>query len=567
MRNVLTVRRAAEWLRDRSRLVLLLAAALVIFSTGISWGLPQAINEETVQPWALDTIAPIAPLNEAYYRFTRSGNDYVVYPLFHYMVLSAAYAPYVGWQLLSGAIESPASGYPYGVSNVAGFTQDLTLLARVVSLFMALGIVLVIFDIVRIAVDERAAYWAALSCLLIAPLGFYAKTSNLDVPYAFWTCLALWRAVHILRGPATRDFVLLGIFAALAVATKDQAYGFFLLVPFLLAVRLSWDRENRRIRASDCFLSLFERRMLYGGAAAVVTYALANNLFFGGWDGWIRHMSYGGELYDYRSSTEANFYSPLAQAGLLWRSTLLTFEALGPVGVSLSLYGSWVAIKSRNLALILLLLCAVTYYVAVVAVFNLVFSRYLLVCFILATPFVGLAIARLLQTTGPLRPAAIGLVVVSFLCQLVLVANLALTLTRDSREAMGDWISGNVPEGSVIESQVRQRMLPHIPEGITVSVAGNSGDPITMLSIPEELTPAALASRDPDYVLILEGLGVTGDPAVWTEPSMRAYYAALLDGSLDYVPVATFATPHFLPFGQIPGTRPTSILLKKVAAD
>ena len=106
-------------------------------------------------------------------------------------------------------------------------------------------------------------------------------------------------------------------------------------------------------------------------------------------------------------------------------------------------------------------------------------------------------------------------------------------------------------------------MLPHISADYRVSVAGNSFNTITMSEIEEDLTPEALASRNPDYILILEGLGVTGDPAGWDTPQLRSYYQALTDGQLGYGKVAEFTTPHFIPFRQIPGTRPRSILLAR----
>jgi len=526
--------------------------------------LPHAVNPETVQPWALDTIAPIAPLNEAYYGFTRSGNEYVVYPLLHYVVLSAAYAPYVGVQILTGALVEPSSTFPYGLQDAVRFCQDLTILARLVSLAMALGIVALVHAITFKVAGRTAAFWAALSCTMIAPLSYYAKTSNLDVPYAFWVCLAIWRFLHVLEEQKYRDYILLGVFAALAVATKDQAYGFFILIPFVLSYALAKSKHpGNPVSIPRWAAGFVSPPMLMAGAAAIVAYAAANNLFFGGLEGLVRHLSYGGEIYDYRQDTEASFYSLTSQIQLFGHSGLILVQTLGPLSLVVSAAGIVFASRERNWKLLSLLAFVTSYYIFVIAVFNLVYARYLLVPAVLLTPFFGVAVTRLAGASGRLRTGSVLLVAVALLSQLALIVNLNLTLLADSRVAMADWIHSNVERGSVIESQVRERMLPHISSDYQVAVAGNSGDSITMLVVQEDLTSTALAARNPDYVLILADLGVTGDPAGWDTPSLVTYYQNLVDGRFGYEKVAEFETPHFIPFRQIPGTRPTSILLAR----
>lgn len=552
------------WLgKERFRLALLIAVALSAFVTGINWGLPQATNPETVQPWALDTIAPIAPLNEAYYRFTRSGNEYVVYPLLHYVVLSAAYLPYMAVAYLSGDLSDPSSTFPYGIRDVARFCQDLTLLARLVSLLMALGIVLIIYVVTRDLAGQRAAFWSALCCSLIAPLSYYAKTSNLDVPYSFWVCLAIWRYVRILDAQRIRDYVLLGMFAALAVATKDQAYGFFLLTPFVLAYSRARRETAGRISTMVYVRAFVSPPMLFAGVTAIVVYAAANNVFMGGFDGLLRHFARGGNVFDYRQETDVAFYSLAEQARLLGRTAVLLAQMLGPLTLALSCAGILMAWRQRNLVLLSLLVFSVSYYLFVIVVFDIVFSRYLLVSTALLAPFFGVAVTQLLEPCRRWRPVMAAIITIALLSQAALVLNLNLTLVADSRYAMANWIRSNVAPGAVIEAQVRQRMLPYISTDYEVRVAGNSGDAITMQAIESELTETALVTRNPDYILILQGLGVTGDPTGWDTPGLRAYYRGLSDGSFGYKQVARFDTPHFLPFRQIPGTRPTSILLAR----
>src|SRR5438094_344792 len=76
--------------------------------------------------------------------------------------------------------------------------------------------------------------------LLSSPVTvYYAHTTNLDIPYLCWTTAGLWLAVRVVRGDAAvRTHVLLGAAAALAIATKDQAYACFALLP----VPILWRR-------------------------------------------------------------------------------------------------------------------------------------------------------------------------------------------------------------------------------------------------------------------------------------------------------------------------------------
>src|SRR5262245_36823846 len=101
---------------ERHRLTLLAALLLLTLANclvSIRWGLPDGASPESTAPWAVDTIAPMGPLNEAYHRFDRSGEEAVIYPVFHFVVLATADAPYIVACLLTGKLQHPTSSYPY----------------------------------------------------------------------------------------------------------------------------------------------------------------------------------------------------------------------------------------------------------------------------------------------------------------------------------------------------------------------------------------------------------------------------------------------------------------------
>jgi hypothetical protein len=210
-----------------------------------------------------------------------------------------------------------------------------------------------------------------------------------------------------------------------------------------------------------------------------------------------------------------------------------------------------------------LLALPTSYYLFVIAVFSIVFSRYLLVPLILLTPFAGVAISRMLSLQGARLTLAMVVVATAFATQIALVANLNLTLIGDSRYAMARWIENNVIPGSTIETYVRQRLLPHVSEDHQIVVVGNSSGAFNRLEVPEELTARGLADRQPDYVLVLRDIGVTGDPDEWVGDSLQRYYSELVGGKLGYHVVAEIRTPRLFPFRQIPGTGPTALMLAR----
>ena len=103
------------------------------------------------------------------------------------------------------------------------------------------------------AFGRRAGLIAAAIVALAAPFVYYAKTANVDVPYLFWWALSMVFYLRLLETGRTRDYVAFAAAATLSVCTKDQAYGLYLLAPFVIVERI-W-RENgapacRRVRGA-----------------------------------------------------------------------------------------------------------------------------------------------------------------------------------------------------------------------------------------------------------------------------------------------------------------------------
>jgi hypothetical protein len=548
--------------RENRPLLAILIIAFAIYITGLNWGLPQAANAASVNPWALDTVAPVAPLNEAYHKFTRSGNEWVTYPLFHYIVIDTFYTPYLAFQYLTGNFENPSSSFPYGIKDPKSFLQDLTIIARLISLAMAIGIIIIFFKITRELFSRETALWTALFVMLIAPISYYAKTSNLDVPYLFWVSLSVWQYVLLVKYYRLRHFVLFGIFGALAIATKDQAYGFYVLIPLAIIYVVYTKHkveDNNRYGYLKATVSL---PVIYTGLATIITYVLANNLLFGGLDGFLRHMDLGSKLYENRFTIHGNPHSLANQLKLWYESGLIIVQSIGIALPVLSLIGIYLAFKRRLWLALSILIFSISYYLFVIAAWNGVFSRYLLMPLLLLMPFAGYACTRLLEMKKSLRSIGQILIAVSIVWQALLIFDLNYSLLHDSRYSIANWVKQNIPAGATIETQVDQTYLPHLIADYDIQVVGNADTEISAEVDPKLLNAEALSKRRPPYILILKGLGITGDPDTTKDiPALQNYYEALLAGKLGYQVVARFSTPHIIPYRQIPGTRPESILL------
>lgn len=525
------------------------------------WGLPDGATVETSSVWAVDTIAPLGPLNEAYHRFSREGIENVIYPLFHYVVLAGVYAPYIGLALATGRLENPSSEFPFGAAEPGEFFAHLTLLANLVSALMAAGCVLGVYLIARELFDRRTALWSALLAALVPPLAYYGSTSNLDVPYLFWMLLAFWQLIRAALHQRLPSYLLCGVFASLAVSTKDQAAGFFvlfpLIVPWLILVGI-----RRLVPRSALRAVLRDRRLWVAGGAALVTFALANNLLFG-LEGYARHLQFADEFY--AANLTADAPGLLArQPGLLVHSSLLVAQMVGAPVLLLAAAGVWIVMRARRWLPLLLVICSAGYYLSMIAP-TVAHSRYLLGVVLLLMPLAGNAVVSALGAPRPTwRAIGLAIAAAALLWQSVLLVNLHLTLARDSRLAMEQWVRQNVPPGATIESSTQARYLPRLSDAYRYSIVGNSFSATRYNLLSTDLTLEALRVRAPDYVLVLSDSWLSGDPTRVEEPQIRAYYDALLAGQASYDVVARFETPSWLPYRQITaGTQPTSILLRR----
>lgn len=200
----------------------------------IGWDLPGAYG------WENDGIAPRDFFAGIAINLTPGQGHR--YPMFHNLLVGLLSLPI----LLPAALRAEDWSLPALMDQILTVPTmtGVSLVAKLVAIVMACVSVLVIARIARRTVSARAGRWAAIWAATCLSFAYYGRVSNLDGPYLMWTALAIERLLSVAETRKTRDYVIFGVLAGAAVATKDQAYA-GLVLPGLLYVLLLPLRGDR----------------------------------------------------------------------------------------------------------------------------------------------------------------------------------------------------------------------------------------------------------------------------------------------------------------------------------
>lgn len=544
------------------RCVLLGAIAVILFLVGSTWGIPFATSEITDRGWDVDGVAGMSVLAEFHNLLIRPKPDwYTAYPLFHYLVLGALYAPYLGYLRLSGGFGAPTDDYPYGFEDPIATLAILTMIARAVTVLMAGGIVITAYLIAKTLWDRAAATWAALVVLLAGSMAFYARTSNLDVPALFWTALGVLAVVRILtHGLTRRRAILLGVTAALAVATKDQTYG--ALVPGLvfLALAVSWRTGRAEGRPG---VKLAWGHLLVMTLVGAAVYAVANGIVFSP-SRFVRHLEFvtGFErsFFNLQHPSTLTILRPATVSGyamLFWDILLATAASIGPLLLIAGLIGIPIAWRNRPASRLLVWMMLGFVVLSLFPIRHMQYRYALFPGFVLAL-FAGYAISWAWTRGGPRRMLAGLVVTVGLGWQVLTGIDLTYQMLFDARYRAGDWLAAAADPGDRLGYFGARHQLPSVPAGVV---------PIEMMTDSSAVERVARGAGGVRFIVVAPDY--FGDPS--RERSLflpEAIYRQLKDGTLGYERAAMFTTPSFLrrPLPYLPYVNPTVQLFEWTAA-
>lgn len=510
LRGRLWLQREQVW----STLRWILTGSLILNAVGIWWGLPGG-------SWAPDEVSPAAVMGGAASLFAHGWFDR--YPPFHFYVLTAAFSPLLLLERL-GRIDLSAST-PFAV---------LTLVGRLVSLAAGVGTLLAIYSCGARTFGQRAGIFATAVFAVVTPFVYYAKTANLDVPYLFWFAVSLVFYLRVLEHLRLADVIGFAASATIAVCTKDQAYGLYLLTPFAIVYHI-W-RANRDAGVQRPLTrALFDARLGWAAVIAMVLFVAGHNLPFNV-SGFAEHVRYitGGGSESYRE-----FEPTLAGRLALLRLTVeLVRVSWGWPMFLVCVAGFVLAVAapgSRRFAL-WLALPVVSYYAGFVNVVLYNYDRFMLpVCLVLSL-FGGLALDRATASGRgqPLRLAAAAAVLA---CTMLYAATVDLVMLRDSRYRVEQWLAARVGPHDVVAFVFPLQYYPRLERFTHIEIT----------SIPQ------LKADQPAYYVLNADYG-SSEPA---GSEIGRLIAGLQNGQLGYQRVLRFREPS--PWPWLPG-RPRDVV-------
>ncbi len=376
---------------------IVVVAAAVLHGAGLSWGMPASDG------WDVDGVAPRDVLPGLAETFT-PGHFYT-YPPLHLAILAALTLPVtIAAIARAGSLSVPAV-LPVILDPL--YMTAIAMVARAVAVLMSLGIVVSVAAIARELAPaprkDAAATWTAAFAAAGGSFTYYSHVTNLDVPYLFWSFLAVLLFVRAIARGRPRLLRSAAVCAALGIATKDQAYAVFLVsVPLVVG---AWLAAEHKARAAIAKEALFAAGLAVA-IVLVVDGAVANPSGFRARLGFLS----GSASQDYATySRDAAgrwlAFVDTARALKVHYPPLLA-SAIVLIGMATALLGARRAGRREAIAAVVPLAVAASFTVAFNMVARRVEERFTLPQALAFAAYGGLGLERLSAAFGSRRAAA-----------------------------------------------------------------------------------------------------------------------------------------------------------------
>ena len=528
--------------------VLSVALVLVLFTPGIWWGLPFIDGRVPERGWAFDDEMPLGALTEARQVFVRGGERNYGYPLFYYFASAAAYTPYMGYLFATGQFSHPTDVFPFGLTDATRRLRVMSLMSKALTLLFAMAVLAGAYHAARLTWNERAGIFAAILVALLYPLGYYARTGNVDVPMLGLSAIGLAAYCAIVRdGITTRRALTLGVAAGLAAATKEPALGLFAAVPLVMfavprpgGTAFPW--RTWGIAALAGFLAL----------------GIGSGLFIDPVRYYRHLLELTGRVESVPNAVSLYFALPMTAAGHV---AALKFQAVGLshmltlTGVVLAVAGiAWFVPRSRQARL--LFLPALTYSAFVFFLLRAEQIRYLMPLGFVFALFAGAAVDAALRSPIRMRAAAAAILFAATVSVGTLrLIDLTYAMLRDSRYEAAEWMASRLVPGDRVEYFGATGKLPQVPAGVAIGRATLYEGMHTLHDTSAARADAIVAewlTRRPSMVIVIpDNSSLAPDsPIDGTMPP--SLFRALESGTLPYRRVARFERAPLLPWVRRP---------------
>lgn len=540
--------RVRSWLRLIPRdVVALSVCALVFFSIGVWWGVPNATGPDRVQSWGVDDDTPLGPLTQVDQILHPQPDPWLSYPLMHSFVAAAVYAPYFLGLVLTGQFRGASATFPFGLSDPVGTLRVLTLLAHVLSAFMAAIVVGAATWTGRMLWDRPTGIVYGILVLFSFPLVYYARVGNVDATAMAFTMLAVAAFVHVMQtGLSVPSAIALGGFVGAALATKESSVGLFVIMPVLILAR-------RRSAAHTGVTSKpgtgFWRAAAAGAFSCGLVFGLGSGLLVDP-SRFFAHVRYLRGLLDLVAASDVGHpfafrYDAAGHAGYLRATAKKLVDGMTVPGLLLAAAGVGIAFRRRTPSRTLFWL-PLSYLVYLFVSYRLVQIRYVMPAMLLLLGFSASALVTMARAPGPgLRFVALMLGLGIFGQETLVATDYTYQMVRDSRFSAGAWLSQRTVDGDVVAYFGPPSTLPPLRASVvTVRATENRG-----MYWKPRLDDAKVAeildgwrARRPDFLITMPDY--TSHGLVMHSHSLPPrLYEQLLDGRAGFTVAAEFHTP------------------------
>jgi 4-amino-4-deoxy-L-arabinose transferase-like glycosyltransferase len=533
---------------------LLLAIAFLAYTPGFWWGAPHATAADRANAWGVDDEPPMGPLAQAHdiLHPKAEQNPNLGYPMLHPFMVLGTFAPYMGYLVASGQLQSPTVEFPHGFADPVAALRTLTLLAHFLSVLLGVGVVLCAFEVGRTLWDEGSGVAAAVAAVLVYPMFYYARNSNVDVPVLFFTAAGLWAFAAIIRhGLTMRRALVFGSVVGLAVATKEPSFASFAFAPaVMLLLPDPGERGLPLLRPS------FWRLALAGGAASLLAYALASGLVIDP-RRWIAHIDF---IRSRLSDLEANGVTFVTYYPRTWeghrdfavRLTTLLAHSLSWPGLCFAI-ASVVAVAWRRQRDALLALSAVGYLLILFVSARTSMLRYVMPAAFVLAVYAGRGVVLAWRARSAWRFPSLAVAGTAAAILVLWAVDLTHAMLRDSRYDAGRWIAAQARPGEALEYFGSEHKNPPMP----ATLSSRQAIPFRGSMFRADTTGTAVRTieagwreRAPRFVVLVPDYTNPGKPHSASCPP--AIYRALEAGSIGYRRAAYFETAPLLPFARRP---------------
>ena len=375
--------------------------------------------------------------------------------------------------------------------------------ARGTSVAMALATVWALGRTAREVAGKRAGVLVSAVSALDVALVYYAHATNLEVPYLFWGALALLFLVRAVVREEPRRLRRFAVLAALAIGSKDQAAGLFLLgAPAVLGLWMrASDPPRRRAVLREALVAL---------GIAVAVFLVADEVVVNptGFAARVRFLL--GPASQDHGEYAPGWPGTAALVVDLGRHLALGFPWLlvpfTVVGLIAAVSGRSSADRGRRPAALAPLLFAASFAVCINLTAKRTEHRFVLPELLAAGFYGGIGMDRVARwAKGSARIAAWGLIGLTLTWSLLDAASVDAALLHDPRYDAEACLRERAQPGDTVEVYGNNVYLPRIPAGLVATRVGP--DPVVGRSPRPDLHEVSdafdgLARRDPRWIVL-----------------------------------------------------------------